>query len=87
MRITVESAELLVELDVGGGAKVPARVWRGVTSDGVPCVAFITRVAPIYDTPEAVAAFERDLLDCGRSEIPGLTLTVLANAASVEDPE
>lgn len=86
MKITVESTDLVVELEIGG-AKVPARVWRGVTSEGVPCMAFVTRIAPVENTDEAAAAFERELVHCGVSEVPGLSRMVLAMARTVEDPE
>lgn len=40
MKLTLQSTDRIVEVD---GA--PARVWTGTNEDGVPCVAFIRKVA------------------------------------------
>jgi hypothetical protein len=40
MKITIESTTKLVTLN-----GVPARLWEGTTSSGIPVVAFVTRVA------------------------------------------
>lgn len=58
MQVQLESTTKVVELVVNG-VPVPARVWEGVTADGVPCHAYITRIA-VADGEDATA-FERDL--------------------------
>jgi hypothetical protein len=75
MRITVESTDITVALMIDGIA-VPARIWRGVTSEGVPCMAYITRIA--------AAAFERELLYCGTH--PGPDPGTVNAARIVEEP-
>lgn len=54
MKVTFESTEKIVEIN-----GVPARVWEGTTEKGIPCHAFITRVA--VDKKENATEFERDL--------------------------
>lgn len=54
MTITVHSTSKIVELN-----GVPARVWEGETSTGIPVHVFITRVA--VDRDEDSSAFEREL--------------------------
>lgn len=44
MRITLDSTTKVVELVVNGQS-VTARVWEGATASGIPCHAYITRVA------------------------------------------
>jgi hypothetical protein len=83
MRITVESTDITVALMIDGIA-VPARIWRGVTSEGVPCMAYITRIAPMENTDEAAAAFERELLYCGTH--PGPDPGTVNAARIVEEP-
>ncbi len=60
MEVQLRSTTKVVELVVGG-ARVPARVWEGVTANGVPCHAFITRIAVARD--QDGAEFERDLAE------------------------
>jgi hypothetical protein len=60
MRVTLENTTKLVEIVING-ATVPARVWEGVTANGIPCHAFITRIAVGKD--EDAAEFERDLAE------------------------
>lgn len=65
MKITIESTSKVVEF-VSDGIVVPARVWQGVTENGIPVQAFITRIAPEIPTTdpridELTAEFERDL--------------------------
>lgn len=45
MKLTLESTDRLIMLDVDG-IQVPARVWSGRSASGTPCFAFITRVVP-----------------------------------------
>lgn len=58
MKVTLENTDKLVELVVNG-AVVPARIWEGVTANGIQCHAYITRIA-VHDDDDA-AEFERDL--------------------------
>ncbi len=50
MKITLESTTKIVDLFIDG-AKVPARIWEGVTETGTPVHAFITRIAPTIPLP------------------------------------
>jgi hypothetical protein len=66
MKITLESTTKMVKLLARAGAEpVPARVWEGTTENGIPVIAFITRIAPAIPeehlTPEQDAEFQRDL--------------------------
>lgn len=45
MKMTLESTTKIVELRSRNGAVMQARIWEGVTENGVPVHAFITRVA------------------------------------------
>lgn len=46
LRPTTKLIEMIVD-----GATVPARIWQGKTSTGIPVHAFITRVAVPKDAP------------------------------------
>ena len=59
MIVQLQSTDKVVNLIVGG-ASVPARVWEGTTETGIPCVAFITRIATTAEGEDA-AEFEDDL--------------------------
>ncbi len=63
MKVELESTTKIVEFVVDG-KPVPARIWEGRTSSGIPCHAYITRiaVAPDQDSTE----FERELRECRR---------------------
>ena len=61
MKVTLHSTTKIIELHVDGQV-VPARVWEGHTEKGVPCHAYITRIACHKD--EDNAEFERDLREC-----------------------
>ena len=68
MKITLENTTKIVELMIGG-RPVPARVWQGNTSGGIPVQAFITRIAPeIPETDpwidEKTADFQQELQRC-----------------------
>lgn len=71
MKITLESTTKIVELN-----GVPARVWEGETEHGVPCFAFVTRIAPSIEIPELTEAqvreFEADLAE-QRAPSPAVT--------------
>ena len=61
MQLSLESTTKIVMLKING-ADVPARVWCGITSGGIPVHAFITRVAVVNGLDAlAYAEFERDL--------------------------
>jgi len=44
MKVTLESTSKITTLVVNG-EDVPARIWEGKTESGIPCHAFITRIA------------------------------------------
>lgn len=65
MKITIENTTKIVTLVVDGH-EVPARIWQGETSGGIPVQCFITRIAPEIPKSdpridELTVAFERDL--------------------------
>lgn len=55
MKIIIESTSKIVHLN-----DVPARVWEGVTEQGIKIHCFITRVAVDKDEPR-IDEFQRDL--------------------------
>ena len=61
MRVTLESTTKIVELITGNGHTVPARIWEGHTENGIPCHAYITRIA-VARTEDA-SQFERELVE------------------------
>ncbi len=64
MIVTLESTDKIVELVINGQA-VPARIWEGSTASGIPCHAYVTRIAV---APELDASqFERELRECRRA--------------------
>lgn len=58
MKVTLENTDKVVLLTVGE-ATVPARIWEGVTANGIRCHAYITRIA-VHEDDDPVE-FERDL--------------------------
>lgn len=58
MKVTLESTSKTTTLVVNG-AEVPARLWEGKTEAGIPCHAFITRIA--VNAKDDASEFERDL--------------------------
>jgi len=44
MKVTLESTTKIVQVVIDG-QMVPARIWEGTTAAGVPCHAYITRIA------------------------------------------
>lgn len=62
MKIAIESTTKIVELELAGGARVPARVWEGETDTGIKVHAYITRVAVGAD--EDCARFDAELKQC-----------------------
>lgn len=58
MDMQLTSTTKIVELN-----GVPARIWEGHTAGGVPCHAFITRIAVHKD--DDATEFERELQEHG----------------------
>jgi len=54
MHVQLHSTEKIVHLN-----GVPARVWEGITANGVRCHAFITRIA-VHQNDDATE-FEKEL--------------------------
>jgi hypothetical protein len=56
---------------------VPARIWEGVSAAGIPCHAYITRVAVANE--EDTRQFEEELQECRAptSEVAALPASVL----------
>jgi hypothetical protein len=64
VKVHLESTEKIVELGIdvdGRTVFVPARVWEGVTAAGVPCHAYVTRIA--VANGEDQTQFERELAE------------------------
>lgn len=68
MKLVLESTTTVTELVTHDGT-VPARVWEGHTEDGVPVLAWITRVSPQTHDPDAEAAFARELIETARPSL------------------
>lgn len=64
MKVTLESTTKTVTLVIDGH-DVPARIWEGTTANGIPCHAYITRIAVAADLD--ATEFERDLLEKRRA--------------------
>ena len=60
MKIQLENTTKIVTRIVDGH-EVPARVWEGATEGGIPCYAFITRIACKNGLDTDASEFERDL--------------------------
>lgn len=54
MQVQLESTEKIVHLN-----GVPARIWEGHTAAGVPCHAYVTRIA-VSESVDS-SEFEREL--------------------------
>lgn len=54
MQVQLESTEKIVQLN-----GVPARIWEGHTAAGVPCHAYVTRIA-VSESVDS-SEFEREL--------------------------
>lgn len=64
MKIIIESTSKIVEIQTSNG-KIPARIWQGETSSGVPVQAFIPLISPEVPRSdprhaEMTAEFDRD---------------------------
>lgn len=60
MRITLENTTKIVDLTLDGQT-FPARVWEGQTASGIPCHAYITRIAVHRD--QDATQFAAELLE------------------------
>jgi len=60
VEVQLTSTTKVVEFLVGG-VRVPARIWEGVTANGIRCHAYITRIA--VSRSEDTAEFEADLAE------------------------
>lgn len=64
MKITLEPTTRLVELQIEGGGRVPARIWEGTDQHGTPVHCYITRIAVAEDAPAEVhERFKRELTE------------------------
>lgn len=61
MQVTLHSTTRLVTLSTPSG-EVPARIWEGTTETGIPCHAYITRIA--VSNSDDSTQFQRELLEC-----------------------
>ncbi len=59
MKVTLENTTKVVEFTLANGTEVPVRIWEGTTAAGIPCHAYILRVA-VQDDHDA-SEFEREL--------------------------
>lgn len=59
MKATIQSTSRIVEVGSAATGFVPGRVWEGVSEDGVPFFAVITRVAVHRDADNS--RFEAEL--------------------------
>jgi hypothetical protein len=64
VKVTLHSTTKIVRLVVEG-REVPARIWEGETDSGIPCHAYVTRIAVADGLPSE--EFERELLECRRA--------------------
>ena len=53
MQIQIEPTDKIVELEAGGGGRLPARLWEGTTDRGTPVHCFVTLIAPTIENPPA----------------------------------
>lgn len=72
MKITLQNTTKIVEVN-----GVPARIWEGHTESGIPCHAFITRVAVLGT--EDTAQFDRQLQEtkAPSAEVEGYPLRLI----------
>jgi hypothetical protein len=57
MKITIESTDVIVEIDDG----VAAQRWVGMTETGIPVVALVAAVSPQTHDEVALAQFNAEL--------------------------
>lgn len=70
MTVTLHSTDTIVELKAPWGGTMPARLWEGTTEKGIPCHAFIARIAVHQDLD--ASEFERELQAKHAPLSPGL---------------
>lgn len=61
MKVELTSTTKIVMLATNDGV-IPARVWEGKTDSGIPCHAYITRIAVAKD--QDATQFDRELQEC-----------------------
>jgi hypothetical protein len=54
MKPTIEATDQLTEVD-----RIPVRIWKGLTEDGIPCLVMVHRLA-VHDSQDS-AQFEQEL--------------------------
>jgi hypothetical protein len=76
MKVTLESTDRVVQFLIDG-VPVPARLWQGATDKGIPCHAYITRIA-VNDKLDS-AEFDRDLTEhaAPRAELLAIPLRMI----------
>lgn len=67
MQVTLHPTTKVVEIVIGG-VLVPARIWEGQTASGIPCHAYITRIAAGKD--EDLEEFELELKEQRAPSVP-----------------
>lgn len=80
MELVLRPTTKIVQLVVEGGAVVPARIWQGKTSTGIPVHCYITRVAVDHNRPEhELAEFERALQEqeAPRADVQSIPLRLI----------
>jgi hypothetical protein len=65
LQSTTKIVKLTIEGEDGTRREVPARIWEGRTASGIPCHAYITRIA-VADNLDA-SEFERELVEHRRA--------------------
>jgi hypothetical protein len=71
VKIILESTSKVIFLSIDG-VDVPARIWEGHTMGGVPCHAFITRIAVRQGEEYDHREFEQDLQEQRAPHDPGI---------------
>jgi len=75
MKVTMESTSKIVQLN-----GVPARIWEGRTETGIPCHAYVTRIAVAEGLqPEQYRDFEFELNETRKpsAEIEAIPLRMI----------
>ena len=57
MRLDIENTDILATIN-----GVPARVWQGKSSSGIPVTVWVTRIA--VNEKEDTALFQKELREC-----------------------
>ena len=81
MEVTLTNTDRIVEIN-----GVPARVWEGRTTSGIPCHAYITRIAVARD--QDAHEFDRELQETAPEEQQaGITKAIELAKATAGGPE